>query len=59
MDEDEPLIMEELERAIIKLKTRKAPGHNEITTKMIKYMGQTGKLILLDLLNKIQKKTGN
>lgn len=46
---------EELEIALRKMKHGKSPGHDKITTEMIKKMGIEGKNILLTMYNKIFK----
>lgn len=45
---------DELEEAIMQIKVGEAPDHNKISTKMIKYLGNTKKIKLLDIYNKAQ-----
>lgn len=47
--------MEQLEKAINKMKTEKPPLHDLLTVEVIRYMGHTRKKVLSELMNKIPK----
>lgn len=48
--------MEDLKTTIEEPEIGKAPCHDGIISEMIKYLGETGKQMLLKLLNKITRK---
>ena len=47
----QPLTLHELDIALRKLKTRKSPGPDGITNEMLKYLGNTAVLKLLEIFN--------
>ena len=47
----QPLTLHELEIALRKLKTRKSPGPDGITNEMLKHLGNTAVLKLLEIFN--------
>lgn len=49
----EQILKEELNKAILKLKMRKAASNDGITPEMIKHLDETGKRALRNLLNEI------
>ena len=49
---DDPLTVQELERAIAKLASKKAPGPDKISNEMIKHLGPKAKQVLLKFINK-------
>ena len=49
---EDPFSVQELERAIAKLASKKAPGPDKITNEMIKHLGPKAKQILLKFINK-------
>lgn len=54
-EQTEEIKMEELMNVIKKLKNGKTPGNDKITTEMIKNLGETGREILLQIINKAWK----
>lgn len=54
-EKTEEIKMEELINVIKKLKNGKTPGNDKITTEMIKNLGETGREILLQIINKAWK----
>jgi hypothetical protein len=52
---DNNITMEEVVEAIRRMKIGKAPGSDKITAEMMKYMGDRGRQILLEILNKVWK----
>lgn len=58
MDEEgneEPITEEEIEEALLQLKNGKSPGHDKITSEMVKNMGEDGTRLLLEIFNKVWK----
>jgi hypothetical protein len=53
--EERKITKQEFEKALSKMKNGKAPGHDEITTEMIKYAGESGTETLIELLNEASK----
>ena len=49
---DDPFTSQELDRAIAKLASRKAPGPDGITNEMIRHLGPRAKQVLLKFINK-------
>lgn len=47
--------IEEIKKALNKLKTGKAPGHDCITAEMLKYMGEAAQEFLLKIFNEVGK----
>ena len=54
-DENDEITTEEMNDAIKKLKNGKKPGHDRITTEMIKHLGEQGRRVLLEIMNKTWK----
>lgn len=49
-------MIKELNQVLKKLKLGKAPGHDEITNEMIKFINEKGRLELLGLFKKNQRR---